>query len=137
MSDDLRAALEKIRERSEKATKGPWSLTTEEDHDDAVIWAGDDFLANVATRDGSNWVAFDVVEAASTKNGDFIAAARTDIPALIKACEILREALEEIAKPDPESAVHSVKERRLNANRKILAMAALSAAAEALEKEGR
>lgn len=57
------------------------------------------------------------------------------VPALIEACERLAKGIQEIAEPDAESDVHTVKEQIRNANRKILARAALSEAAQVLRGE--
>lgn len=99
MSDD-QLDLDAIDARAAAASAGPWTYDAS-DPSDVVIWgkpdpsnpkhAGGAFLANVgASRFGQVGVAFDIDEA----NGRFIAAARSDVPALVARVRELEARIE-------------------------------------------
>lgn len=69
--------IDAIRKRAEKATAGPWNHNEYRDR----IWAGEDRFASV------------VWDMPSGDNCDFIAHARTDIPALLAHVEELEARL--------------------------------------------
>ena len=79
--DELKA----IRERAEKATKGPW---THPPYEEEIVAPGEMPVIRAGQVRGESFLC------AEDADLDFIAAARTDIPALLYEIDRLRTALE-------------------------------------------
>lgn len=81
-----------IRERVNKATPGPWFFYGREEGE---------YLLLMAEREGDNDIVMDVdplknVMTVSDGNGEFIAAAREDVPKLLDEVECLRSAIQQV-----------------------------------------
>lgn len=98
--------MEEIAEREKAATPGPWTYNSysaifslnkernsQPDVTDGGTYEVGDFIYNVATVE---IVSGDTATPEGSRNADFIAASRTDLPALREALSIAVEALEEI-----------------------------------------
>lgn len=106
-----------IKERAERATKGPWlsSWTNPLPHlegqlDDTIVYSTD---ATIQEKDrcvvGTLW--YDGPNAACKQNdANFIAHARADIPALVAEVEALRAALGAEREREPEWIVNDIAE---------------------------
>jgi hypothetical protein len=82
MTDIEPLDIEAIEARANAATPGPWHITT--DPGDIVVWATNEpedsnFVGNVGGGRVQQCVIFDC----DVANGEFIAHARTDVPALV------------------------------------------------------
>lgn len=90
--------LDAIRARCEKATAGPWLTESPGVHTDgpAKGWARGSVIA--ATAPGKDNRVYATPSGGTYPSADlnFIAHARTDVPALVSECKRLREALAEI-----------------------------------------
>ena len=101
MSDETKLNLEAIKARCAAATEGPWTVVIHAYEDDASLHILRSDGANVAmsSHDG------DPLAFLSADDGEFIAAARTDVPALVAEVERLRFLLAEcfrITGADPD-----------------------------------
>jgi hypothetical protein len=92
--DELKA----IEARAEAAWAGPWTIEYDR-NDQANIYAGPDcWLALLPHQ------CVAPIEQEQKRNAAFVAAARTDVPALVAEVRRLRDALEEIAQYAPNHA---------------------------------
>jgi hypothetical protein len=86
--------LAKMEARAAAATPGPWRVSDDRPDDVIISSADGEWLANVSlgpNEDGM-FVNGQVLETADMANGEFIAAARSDVPAL--TAEVKRLLLE-------------------------------------------
>lgn len=91
-----RDVLAAMRERAEAATDGPWSDILEYPEDDALLIRGAD----------ASYVGSVLYDGGDTPNAEFIAQARTDLPALVEALEAVVEAHQ--STPNSTSALYPV-----------------------------
>jgi len=112
---DLPVWLQEIRERADKATKGPWTACGAESCDCGNVYkefGGGNALALIATR--GDWDAENDVRLSSEEiiaNKRFIAHARTDVPRLIGLVGEMAGALDSVvcvfdAMNDVELSLH-------------------------------
>ena len=95
--------LDEIRDRADNATEGPWrSREVDDFHDEMpdaieVLGPGPSTVTMVSTRD---WDSDDDPEMIA--NAEFIAHARTDVPALVAALRGVKKLLAEYEKDDQD-----------------------------------
>lgn len=106
MTQDLATLLREVRERCAKATPGPWEYPPWTDTLDR--WA---VCQTRDGRDGSTEFLPGLAAVARQRDADFIAHARTDIPALLEAITRLRE--QRVVSEGKERALRELCERRL------------------------
>ena len=103
--DHLETYLSQVREREAKATKGPWysveivddyHIHTGPRYDDACV------LENNSDSDYA-------IGSAAKDNGDFIAAARTDIPKLLRIIDCFMESVTPTCRLDGHDTVEIYK----------------------------
>lgn len=104
--DDKRLA--EIAERAEKATAGPWEFDLDNVGATYEIGFG-------ITTARSGWTLIHIPcraqDSDSAANGEFVAHARTDIPALVAEVRRLREALDEIRRiGEPRPDIHDAED---------------------------
>ena len=93
MTADARLDLDAIQARADAATPGPWKH---------FHWPEGNEVHVTPKKPICAWPGFDGDAGKNARaNAAFIAAARTDIPALLAECRRLRAALEEIAADSP------------------------------------
>lgn len=94
MTTQIRAKLAEIRERMETATAAPWERTGECDLDGELFTDVQTAGKRKKTERNGMMIISRCYGPDQEPNADFIAHSRTDIPALLKACEELLNCLD-------------------------------------------
>ena len=107
--------LAAIRKRYEAATDGPWRVSDRNEAGDRYVGPADEYLA-IVVRDALGRLVTDV-------NAEFIAHARTDLPAVVEALEearVFRTELEELIDGDDSTLADQIRDLILNLDEGIL-----------------
>ena len=124
MSDQITDWLDEVQQRADAATKGPWGFQYWSEHPlpsgeyaESILYADDAF-------DG------ELVRGLDNEDGEFIAAARTDLPAAVSA---LRAVLAECDYLERVQAAHRVEVGQREVIRKVRAAISTALGVEVTE----
>lgn len=92
----IESRLAEIRARAEAATEGPWEDVVDDLNEDVDVWHDREYRLWIANT-GNLFTASEELARQTLADAEFIAASRTDLPALLAGVEAVRE----LHQPEP------------------------------------
>ena len=110
----IESRLAEIRARAEAATEGPWEDVVDDLNEDVDVWHDREYRLWIANT-GELFTASEQRARQILADAEFIAASRTDLPALLAAVEAVRELHTPIERRDGPVCDHCLHSPRVGA----------------------